>query len=67
MEFCTIQKSSKCLLLIVSLVSFINIMGSDKELICRERYFMYTINSKDPRIYLLGTPCFNIVKLEKKL
>ena len=58
-NFNTVHVSSHFLLLIMTLVSSANIMGSDSELILTRRYLMYIINSKGLGIDLSGMPCFN--------
>jgi hypothetical protein len=54
--FDIIQKSSKFLLEIMTLVSSANIMGSDKVFIVGGRSFMYIMKSKSPRIDPWQTP-----------
>jgi len=64
-KFGTEQKSSKFLLEIMTLISSVYI-GSDTEFILRGRSFIYIMNSKDPRIYPWGIPCFNVPQTEEK-
>jgi hypothetical protein len=61
-----VQKSSKFLLEIKTLVSSVNIMGFDKLFIVGVRSFMYIIKSKGPRIDPWGTPCFTVPQFEKQ-
>jgi len=58
-EIClTLQKSSNFLLQIMTLMSSAS-MSYNKEVILSGRSFMYIMNSNDPRINHLATPCFN--------
>jgi hypothetical protein len=62
-----VQKSSKFLQEIKTLVSSANIMGFDKLFIVGGRSLMYIIKSKGPRIDPWGTPCFTVPQFEKKI
>lgn len=43
------------------------INGSGKVLVLGGKSLMYLINSKVPRIYSLGTPCFIVLQSEKNV
>jgi hypothetical protein len=59
------EKSSKFLLEIITLVSSANKIGSDKVFIVGDRSCVYSMNSKDPKIDLWGTPCFTVPHFEE--
>jgi hypothetical protein len=65
-NFHTNWKSSKLLLEITILVSLPSNIGSDTELILRQRSFKYIMNNRSPRIDPWGTPCINVPQSEKK-
>jgi hypothetical protein len=56
----------KILLGIMTLVSSVNIMGSDKELIVKGKLLVYIMKSKGPRINPQGAPYFIIPQFENK-
>jgi hypothetical protein len=60
-----VEKSSKFLLEIISLVSSANKMGSDKVFIVGGRSFMYVMKCKGPKIDHWGTPCFTVLHFEE--
>jgi hypothetical protein len=66
-EFDIIQKSSKSLLEIMTLMSSTNNIGSDKEFILRGRSLIQIMNNKGPRIDPWGTPCFNVTQSQKNV
>jgi hypothetical protein len=63
--FDIVQKSSKFLLEIMTLVSSAKIMGSDKVFIAGGRSFMCIMKSESPRIDPWGTVCFIVPQFEK--
>jgi hypothetical protein len=58
------QKSSKFLLEIMTLVSLANIMGIDEVFSVGGRSFIQIRKSKGPKIYPWGTPCFLVPQFE---
>jgi hypothetical protein len=58
------QKSSKFLLDIMTLVSSANIMGIAKVFIVGGRSFIQIMKSKGPKIDPSGTPCSIVPQLE---
>jgi hypothetical protein len=63
--FDTVEKSSKFLPEIITLVSSANKVGSDKVFIGGGRSFMYIKKSKGPKIDSLGTKCFTVPHFEE--
>lgn len=61
-----LQKST-FLLEMMTLVSSVIIMGSDKLFIVGQKSFMYIMKRKGPRINLYGTPCFIVSQVAKSL
>jgi hypothetical protein len=59
------EKSSKFLLEIITLVSSANKMCSDKVFIVQGWSFIYIKKSKGPKIDFWGTPCFTVPSFEK--
>jgi hypothetical protein len=59
------EKSSKFLLEIITLVSSLNKMGSDEVFIVGGRSFIYIMKSKVPKIDPLGTPCCTVPHFEE--
>jgi hypothetical protein len=66
-RFAVVQDSVRLLLGIITLVSSANNMGSAREFIRNERSFIYTKNSKGPKMDTWGPPCFNMPQSETKL
>jgi hypothetical protein len=62
--FDSMQKSSKILLEIMTLVSSANIMGIDEVFSVGGRSFIWTMKSKGPKIDSWGTPCFTVLQFE---
>jgi hypothetical protein len=63
--FDIVEKSSKFLLEVITLVSSMNKMGSDKVVIVGCGSFTYIKKSKGPKIDPWGTPWFTIPHLKK--
>jgi hypothetical protein len=49
----------------MTLVSSVNVVGSDQVLIVEGRSFMFIMKSKGPKIDPWGTPCVTVPHLEK--
>jgi hypothetical protein len=62
--FDMVEKSSNFLLEIITLVSSVNKMGSDKVFIVGGRSFIYIKKSKGPKINPWGTPHFTVLHFE---
>jgi hypothetical protein len=63
--FDTVEISSKFLLQIITLVTSVNKIGSDKAFIVGDRSFIYIMKSKGPKIDPWGTPCFTVPHLDE--
>jgi putative NADH-flavin reductase len=63
--FNIVEKSSKYLLEIITLVSLVNKMGSDKVFVVGGTSFIYIKKSKGPKIYCWKTPCFTVPHFEE--
>jgi hypothetical protein len=64
-KFDTEEKSSKCLLEIMTLAA--NNLGSDTECIPKGRSFIYIMNNRGHKINPWETPCFSLPHSEKKI
>jgi hypothetical protein len=64
-KFDNVQKSSKFLLEIMTLVSSANNTVSDTEFVLRGRTFMNIMNNRGSRTDPWGTPCFNVPQTQK--
>jgi hypothetical protein len=62
--FDIVEKSSKFLLEIITIVSSVNKMGSYKVFIVVGESFIYIKKSKGPKIHPWGTPWFTIPHFE---
>jgi hypothetical protein len=60
-----VEKSSKYLLEIITLVSSVNKMGSDKVFIVEGGSFIYIMKSSGPKIDPWGTPRFTVPHSEE--
>jgi hypothetical protein len=55
-----VEKSSKFLQELITLVSSVNKMGSGKVFIVGDGLFIYIMESNGPKIDSWGTPCFTV-------
>jgi hypothetical protein len=60
-----VDKPSKFLPEIITLVSTVNKIGSEEVFIVGGRSFIYIKKSKDPKIDPWGTPCFTVPHFEE--